>query len=472
MIPDIGGAIRWEILAIKYGENYYPSLALQSVRQFVGLPREAMILEGGSSVRLGRISIPTDSHGRMLIDYSGPEKTFKYISIIDLLEGRVKREEIEGKIALVGITALGLYDLRVTPFSDNMPGVEKHANVIENIFRGEFLRRNSQILDLAIILLVGLILAIILPRMKAVSGAIVSIALLAIYTGITYYLFVNSNLWIDYLYPSLNIIIVYTGVTIYRYASEEKRAREIRNMFSSYVTEKVVNELIKNPDMAKLGGERREITVLFSDVRGFTSFSEKHSAEEVVSILNEYLEEMTGVVFRWDGTLDKFIGDAILAFWGAPMKQENHAELAIKCALDMIRRLKELQQKWQSEGKPILDCGIGINTGKVLVGNIGAEGKKMDYTVIGDHVNLGSRVESLTRKYNVNILITGFTLDKIKDLVNNGTISHVHIKGLERVAVKGKEKSVEILELTSLEPGAESVIEECEEAEVVVLKEK
>src|SRR3989338_1825912 len=186
-------------------------------------------------------------------------------------------------------------------------------------------------------------------------------------------------------------------------------------MFSSYVTEKIVNELIKNPDMAKLGGERREITVLFSDVMGFTSFSEKHVPEDVVAILNEYLGEMTDIVLRWDGTLDKFIGDAILAFWGAPMRQENHAELAIKCALNMTNRLKDLQKKWQAEGKAMLDCGIGINTGEVIVGNIGAEGKKMDYTVIGDHVNLGSRVESLTKRYDIHILITEFTMERIKD---------------------------------------------------------
>jgi len=243
-------------------------------------------------------------------------------------------------------------------------------------------------------------------------------------------------------------------------------------MFSSYVTEKIVNELIKNPSMAKLGGERREITVLFSDVRGFTSLSEKHSPEEVVSILNEYLGEMAEIVFKWEGTLDKFIGDAILAFWGAPMKQENHAELAVKCALNMVKRLEELQQKWQSEGKSVLDCGIGINTGEVLVGNIGAEGKKMDYTAIGDHVNLGSRVEGLTKKYNVHILITEFTLDKIRGLITAGKLYRTSVKGLEKVVVKGKEQPVAIYEVKGLEQGAESRVKEVEEEKVVVLKEK
>jgi len=187
--------------------------------------------------------------------------------------------------------------------------------------------------------------------------------------------------------------------------------------------------------------------------------------------LNEYLGEMTDIIFRWEGTLDKFIGDAILAFWGAPMKQENHAELAVKCALNMIKRLEELQRKWQAEGKPVLDCGIGINTGEVLVGNIGAEGKKMDYTVIGDHVNLGSRVEGLTRKYGAHILITEFTFEKIKDLVAEGRLYRAAIEGLEKVAVKGKERPVEVYEIKSLERGEESKITECKE-EVVIMKEK
>jgi len=187
----------------------------------------------------------------------------------------------------------------------------------------------------------------------------------------------------------------------------------------------------------------------------------------VVAILNEYLGEMTDIVLKWEGTLDKFIGDAILTFWNAPMRQENHAELAIKCALNMVGRLKELQKKWQAEGKPILDCGIGINTGEVIVGNIGAERKKMDYTVIGDHVNLGSRVESLTRKYNTHILITEFTLSKIKDLLADETIWKTEVTGLEKVIVKGKERPVGIYRVESLGHGVKSRVVEYQEGKVV-----
>lgn len=232
----------------------------------------------------------------------------------------------------------------------------------------------------------------------------------------------------------------------------------IRSMFSSFVTKRVADAMVRNPDMAKLGGERRELTILFSDVRNFTSYSEKYAPEEVVSILNEYLAEMTEVIFEWGGTLDKFLGDGILAFWGAPEIQDNHAGLAVKCALHMVKKLEELQRKWRAEGKPVLDCGIGINTGEVIVGNIGAERKKMDYTVIGDHVNLVARVVKLTKKYDARILITEFTLAKIRTPVNADMLGHVSIRGLEKVVLDGKEVSVQLNELKSVTQEAKSVV--------------
>lgn len=214
------------------------------------------------------------------------------------------------------------------------------------------------------------------------------------------------------------------------------------------------------------------MTILFSDLRGFTTFSEKHSPEAAVNILNEYLTAMTEVVFHWDGTLDKFIGDAIMVFWGAPLKQENHAELAVKCALHMVDRLKELQKKWESEGKYVLDCGIGINTGEVLVGNMGCVGKKMDYTVIGDHVNLSSRIESLTRKYETRILITEHTLEKIRHLITDSSLGHISVSGLDNVIVKGKEKPVTIFQVLNLEEGSPSILTELVNKEAVKLTEK
>ena len=250
------------------------------------------------------------------------------------------------------------------------------------------------------------------------------------------------------VYPASALFFGYTSQTAYRFFTEERRARDIRRMFSSYVSKRIVDELIKDPSKAKLGGDRKEITVLFSDIRGFTSFSEKHQPEEVVKLLNEYLGAMTEIVFDHEGTLDKFVGDAIMALWGAPVGQPDHAERAVRCALAMIERLQQLQAKWKSEGKYVIDIGIGINTGEMVVGNMGAEGKKMDYTVIGDNVNLGARLEGLTRQYNNHIIISEFTYEKVKDIVR--------VNELGSVTVKGKQKPVVIYDLVGLKDNPET----------------
>lgn len=471
MFPDYDGTLRWEALIVRYNGRLYPSITLQTAAKYLGVPPERVILKAGDGVLLGRREIPTDRWGRTLINYYGPDGTFPHISISDIVDGKVEPQSLQGKIVLIGATAVGIYDLRVTPFSPAMPGVEKHAHVIASILEGRFTRGVAPTTNLIILLSSGLLLSMVVARFKAIGASIITVLLLLILSPLNYYLFAHKGLWVNILYPSSNILIIFITVTAYNYAVEERYARRIRAMFSSYVTERVVNELIKDPGMARLGGERREVTVLFSDVMGFTSFSERHTPEEVVAILNEYLEAMTEVILRWEGTLDKFIGDAIFAFWGAPLRQDDHAELAVRCAMDMVRRLEELQEKWKSQGKTPLDMGIGINTGEVLVGNIGCEGKKMDYTVIGDHVNLGSRVEGLTRRYNTHILITEFTLTRIRGLLGK-RMGHISIKGLERIAVKGKERPVGIYEVMPLEDGIESRLTEVEGEGVVVMEEK
>jgi adenylate cyclase len=266
--------------------------------------------------------------------------------------------------------------------------------------------------------------------------------------------------------------IILTAQTVSKLLFEEKQSRQIRAMFSSYVTERLVNEMIRNPDMAQLGGQKRDITVLFSDVVGFTTYSENHQPEEVVAILNEYLGAMTDVVLKWEGILDKFIGDAIVVFWGAPMKQDDHAERGVRCALEMQERLDQLRQKWEAEGKTPLASGIGLNSGEAIVGNIGAEGKKMDYTVIGDHVNLGARVEGLTRRYDARILITEYTLERLRPAIAVGQFRGVSIVGQERVIVKGKDTPVGIYSLQQLDPLAATVVVECDPEKVVRLTEK
>jgi len=473
MRSDDDGVLRWELTAVEYKGYLYPSLDLQTAAVYLGIPHEKIVLHATEGIQLGsKRFIPTDEYGRTLIYYYGPSETFEPLSVVDIIEGKIDPQRIQGKIVLIGATALGIYDLRVTPFSEVMAGVEKHANVIASIIDNRFLRKAAISLNLIILIISGLLLSFAVGRFKASFSFIITSLITILIIALSYYLFTGRGIWINVAYPVITVLLIFAYGIVYSHAVEERYAKRIRAMFSSYVTERVVNELIKNPGMAKLGGERKEMTILFSDVRGFTSFSETHPPEEVVPILNEYLGEMTDIIFKWEGTLDKFMGDAILTFWGAPMKQEDHAERAIKCALEMMKRLKELQEKWRSEGKIVLDTGIGINTGEVLVGNIGAEGRKMDYTVIGDHVNLASRIEGLTRKYNVHILITEFTMDKIREAIDEGRIWRMEAKGLEKVIVKGKEKAVGIYEVNPIEGTAKPVIVDYKEGEAVRYKEK
>jgi adenylate cyclase len=436
MIPERDGVLRRLAMAVDYGGYVYPSLALWPVILFQGIPKEKIVLER-NGIRFGDRFVPTDQHGRLIINYHGKEATFPHLSCVKLLEGKLSEAIFRDKIVLIGATALGLYDLRVTPLSSNMPGVEAQANIIANIVQGDFLRRVEKSTEVMFIAATGLLMVLFLPRAGAFLSAGLCFSVLASYLLFTYYLFARYGLWISAIHPGLNIVMTYGAVTIYRYASEEKEKRRIRSMFSSYVAPRIVEQLIKDPSKAKLGGDKREVTVLFSDIRAFTTFSERNRPEDVVHVLNEYLSAMTEVIFEHEGTLDKFVGDEIVAFWGAPAEQPDHALRAVTCALAMRRSLKTLQEKWKKDGKAPLDNGIGINTGDAIVGNIGAEGKKMDYTVIGDTVNLGARLEGLTRSYEeAPIIISEFTLKKVE-----GMIKTFH---LGEETVKGKEKAVKI----------------------------
>lgn len=472
-LHDMDGKLRWENIYIKFGDEYFPSLPLRVALIATGRSLEDLKIIGGVGVEAGNIFVPTDLFGRMHVNYYGREGTIAHRSAADVLSGNIAPATFKNKIVLIGTTAIATYDQKATPFSANYPGVEKNATVVANIITGDYLTRLPLYADILIVIITGLIALIISQRKMG------SLTLFAAYSVIAFiFLAINQALFTYYgsrvnlIYPLFTLLFEGTFMVNYRYFIEEGKARDVRKMFSSYVTERVVNELIKNPEMARLGGDRRDVTILFSDIRSFTTFSEKHEPEEVVAMLNEYLGAMTDIIFRWEGTLDKFIGDAIVAFWGAPLEQPNHTELALKCSLDMIRRLAELQEKWKSEGKDQLEIGIGLNTGEVIVGNIGAEGKKMDYTVIGDNVNLAARVESLTKKYDSHLLMTGLSVDRIRESIINEDIWSLSVEGLERVVVKGRAKPVVLYKITSLEPGMPSVITEPEEGKVIKLTEK
>ncbi|OHE61063.1 MAG: hypothetical protein A2Z47_12555 [Thermodesulfovibrio sp. RBG_19FT_COMBO_42_12] len=449
--PDYDGKLRWEFLYLKYGDEFFPSLALQTARLSLGLKLDEMVIVGNKGVKLAEgVFIPSDERGRMLINYLGKEDTFKSISASDILNRRVNKEKLRNRIVLLGTSAIATYDLKNTPFSANMSGVEKNATVVQNIVGGEFLKKSKGYIEILVLVLTGLIMGFVLPHLSALKAAVFSSVFLLGYIVAVQLFFSFMGLWANFIYPAANIMTISLVVTVAKYFFEEKKAREIRSMFSSYVSPKIVEDLISNPEKAKLGGERKIVTILFSDIMGFTSLSERRQPEEVVDLLNEYFKEMTDIIFKWDGTLDKFVGDEIMAFWGAPAEQPNHAELAVRCALNMTNKLSEMQEKWMKEGQEVLDCGIGINTGEVIIGNIGATGKKMDYTIIGDHVNLAARVEKLTRDYNAKIILTEFTISHLNTLMGKNFIGHYELKELDTVKVKGKEKEVKIFELKGM----------------------
>jgi adenylate cyclase len=376
----------------------------------------------------------------MHINYRGKDHTFPYLSASDVIRGRVPSGEIEDKIVLVGAVATGIYDLRVTPLASVFPGVEVHANIIDNILKGDFIVRPewASLVDMFSLLLLGFGLGWLFPRLRPVPGAGVMLLVFVAHLYVNTILMVNGGYWLNVIYPSLLIPMGYLGVSIYKYIHEEREKRKIKGAFQFYVTPAVVHQMLQDPNALKLGGEKKVLSVLFSDIRGFTSLSESLPPEGLVHLLNEYLTEMTNVVFRHDGTLDKYIGDAVMAIYGAPLPQEDHPERACLSALDMMEDLHKLQTRWAAEGKPAIDIGIGINTGEMVVGNMGSE-RRFDYTVIGDEVNLASRLEGLNKQYGTHVIISEFTQSLVRD--------HILCRELDLVRVKGKAKPVRIFEV-------------------------
>jgi adenylate cyclase len=442
IFPDPDGTVRWAPLVIKYQDRFYCSLSLAVLQKYLEKPPLAIRVAefGVEQIRLGKLSIPTNEEGRVLINYRGPQKSFPHYSATDVIHGRVPAKAFQGKIVLVGATAIGIYDMRVTPFEHVFPGLEIHANVIDSILQGDFLHRPNWItlVDVLVIAGVGLILGGLLTRVRALWGALIGGGLFLLVLGLGKFLFEGQGVWMNLTYPTLNLAFIYLGVTGYRYMTEEREKKKVRGAFQYYLTASVVEEVLKNPDKLKLGGEKKDLTVLFSDIRGFTSISEQMTPEGLVKLLNEYLTAMTDVVFKHDGLLDKYIGDAVMAFWGAPLDQPDHARRACMAALDMMDELHRLQKKWSAEGLPFLNIGIGVNAGPMVVGNMGSD-RRFNYTVMGDSVNTGSRLEGLNKVYGTNILVSQATFEQLQGEFLG--------REVDLVRVKGKGQPVKIFEL-------------------------
>jgi adenylate cyclase len=447
MLPDEDGIFRRSQLLMSYNGDIYPSLSLESVRLFLG--RDLLLTMGSYGVEalnIGKTKIPTDESGHFLINFYGPAGTFKTYSAVDVLSGKVPREALENKIVLVGATEIGIADLRPTPFSPVYPGVEIHASVAGNILDGKFLIENSltHALDIALILVLPILLVFLLIKARGtLIGFTILIGFMLVYLLGNFLVFTRLDLVISTIYPVLTIGFVYVFFEGYRNLIIERRSRYLRKAFSSYVSPDVVDEILRDSDKLKLGGETRKVTLLFSDIRGFTSLSESIAPDMLVSVLNEYLSPMTQIVMEERGTLDKYIGDAVMAIFGAPLDVPDHAIRACQAALSMLKKLGEINDEWRKRNFPTISIGIGINTGEAIVGNMGAN-IRFDYTAIGDSVNLASRLEGLNKLYGTEIIISKSTRDNL-----NSSETRFLMRELDLVQVKGKEEPISVFELVN-----------------------
>jgi len=383
--------------------------------------------------------IPTDQQERMIVNYFGRPGTISAIPAIEVMNQELEPGLLKDKIVLIGATAPDLHDEQITPVSAGQPmsGVEIHANAIKTILDNRFLSPLNIYWQIIILIGLALVIGFVLTYFRLIIASLISLAVLIVYL-ITALVIFDRGIILDIFYPLVVFVLTYTLVVAWRYLTERKEKQQIKNAFSRYVSPDVINEILADPDKLGLGGQEREITLLFSDIRGFTSISEKLSPEQLVKLMNKYLTAMTDLIMESGGVVDKYIGDAIMAFWGAPLEEPDHPAKACQVALDMIKKLEQERQEWQKEFGVEIKIGVGINTGPVIIGNIGSS-KRFDYTAMGDTVNLASRLEGLNKEYGTEIIISQFTHEKVKDKFK--------FRYIDKVAVKGKEEKVGIYQL-------------------------
>ncbi|MHB1620115.1 MAG: CHASE2 domain-containing protein [Sulfuricella sp.] len=457
-LTDFDGVTRRVPMLMEYRGAYYESLSLAIIRTLsdnAGI--QAVFEEGAGNVgdslewlRVGKLKIPVDENVSALVPYRGKQGSFPYVSATDVLHGRVSSQELGGAIVLVGTTAPGLMDLRSTPVGAVYPGVEIHANLIAGMLDHNIKQKPAFIMGAEIteMLLLGLLLAFSLPLLSPIRASFTALSALLLVIGINLSLWQSANMVMPLAAAMLMIITLFILSMSYGFFVESRAKRQITGLFGQYVPPELVDEMSENPGNFTMEGESREMTVLFSDVRGFTTISEGLSPKELSRLMNEYMTPMTRIIHKHRGTIDKYIGDAIMAFWGAPLADPEHSRHALLAALEMQQTLVVLREQFKTQGWPEIRIGVGLNTGTMSVGNMGSE-FRMAYTVMGDAVNLASRLESLTKQYGVGIIVGEYTQKAVPDVV---------FRELDRVRVKGKDEPVAIYEPIGLAGQVEKAV--------------
>ncbi len=455
-LPDYDGVIRHSPLVLRIRGRYLPSLELAVAAVALGVdPRDIIPITSNDTgdgdfdhIELGKKrSIPTDARGLLEIHYFGTKGTFNRYSIADIMTGALPKGTLKDKVVIVAATAQGTFDQRVTPLDKDTAGVETHVNAIETILSGKYLKRGILVdtLEVFFLLFTALAFAFIFARVKvqlALPVVVISAAAVWVVASV---LFIGGYSVFAAL-PLVELGAMFVLVTVYRYATEERDKRQLRKAFQLYLNPEVMEEMLEQPASLQLGGKELELSVMFSDIRGFTTIAEKLSPQALVHLLNAYLSPMTDIVFRRRGTLDKYIGDAVMAFFGAPVQTPLHAANACDAALEMMEVLARLREQWRIEDPniPEVDIGIGINSGPMVVGNMGSQ-QRFNYTVMGDNVNLASRLEGLNKEYGTHILVTEPTLHAARKGLQEPAAYLV--RELDAVRVKGKKDPVRLFEL-------------------------
>jgi adenylate cyclase len=443
MDEDAWHSMRGVPLARSYQESVFAPLSVHLVALARGLGRAGIAYLGNDHVvQIGDDRFPLDDDDGILLNLRGPAGTYPVYSVVDVVEGKVPLERLRDKIVVIGPTYLGT-DLTRTSFGAGVPGIEIHANAIDNLLRKDPLIRAGMFTDALVTFALGLLVAILFwPRLGLPLSAQVVAALVAAgaFVWIGQRVFEVRHLWLSTAGPLITVAGVATVALGLGYAREGIERRRVRRAFSHYLSDGLIDELLRDPSALALGGARRRLSVLFSDIRGFTTLSEGLDPERLVRLLNDYLTPMTGAVLREGGLVDKFIGDAVMAFFGAPVPHEDHASRALRAAVGMHEALEAMRPAFERLGV-VIEIGVGVNTGEMAVGNMGSA-DRFNYTVMGDAVNLGSRLEGLTKAYGVFCLVGQDTRDAIRD-------GEFQFRELDLVQVKGKHEPTRIYELLS-----------------------
>ncbi len=453
-VPDFDGVVRSVPSVVEYDHVLYPSLSIELLRLTMGVNKIQVQYNdrGVEFVRLGNHIIPTDIYGHIRVNYTGHTPAYQYISATDVYHKRVNKQQLASKIVLFGTSSAGLYDLRSSPFDIILPGVEVHANLIDNVLNQNFIAKPqwSMSVDYLSILSLALFAFITLLSKRILVSVIASISFLALILISHYVLMFHFGIIFNSVILILEVVLLYFLGTVINYLFEYRQKERIKDKFAKKVSKEVMEDIVSASDDVMLKVDTKDISIFFSDIRGFTRISENMpTPQQLIEFLNAYMTPMTEIIIEHKGTVDKFIGDAIMAYWNAPKPLEKHADFALQAAIAQIEALKELNQYFKAQGWPAINIGIGLNSGSCIVGEMGSKGRS-DYTCIGDSVNLASRLEGLNKKYATNIILSEFFLQSLHNPED------YDIQELGEETVKGKNQSVLIFTCSGYRSGKKS----------------